>query len=97
MRAKTQGKNRVCLPGSAENLCEVAEDDTSVFELPLIPYACISHCIPFLCLGFVCSRLKDYSSALFFKLPLLSPGLFLFFVVLRPVLVRERFTSGMGF
>jgi len=95
MRAKRQGKNRVCLPGSAENLCEVAEDDTSVFELPLIPYACISRCI--LCLGFVCSRLKDYSSALFFKLPLLSPGLFLSFVVLRPVLVRERFTSGMGF
>jgi len=57
-------KNRVCLPGSAENLCEVAEDDTYVFELPLIPYACISRCI--LCLGFVCSRLKDYSSALFF-------------------------------
>jgi hypothetical protein len=85
----------VCLPGFAENLCEFAEDDTSVFELPLIPYACISRCI--LCLGFVCSRLKDYSSALFFKLPLLSPGLFLFFVVLRPVLVRERFTSGMGF
>jgi len=96
MRAKTQGKkNRVCLPGSTENLCEVAEDDTSVFELPLIPYACISRCI--LCLDFVCSRLKDYSSALFFKLPLLSPGLFLFFVVLRPVLVKERFTSGMGF
>jgi hypothetical protein len=34
---------------------------------------------------------------LFFKFPLFSPGLFLFFVVLRPVLVRERFTSGMGF
>jgi hypothetical protein len=25
-----------------------------------------------------CSRLKNYSSALFFKLSLLSPGLFLF-------------------
>jgi len=78
MSSKNARENRADLPGSVENLCEVAEDDTFVFELPLIPYACISRCIPFLGLCFVCSRLKDYSTALFFKLPLLSPGLFLF-------------------
>jgi hypothetical protein len=62
------GENRAeDLPGSfAENLREIAEDDASVFELPLTPYACISCCIPFLGLCFICSRLKNYSSALFF-------------------------------
>jgi hypothetical protein len=44
-----------------------------------------------------CSRLKNYSSALFFKTLSTLSRFVSVFVVLRPVLVREGFTSGMGF
>jgi len=98
MNKRNARENRADLLDSfAENLREVAEDDASVFELPLTPYACISRCIPFLDLCFVCSRLKNYSSALFFKTLSTLSRFVSVFVVLRPVLVREGFTSGMGF
>jgi len=96
MRAKTQRKKKTeCAYLVLQRICARLPKMTLLF----------SNCLLFLMLVSRVVFCVSVSSALvwriiqvlcFFKLPLLSPGLFLFFVVLRPVLVRERFLLVRG-
>jgi hypothetical protein len=78
------------LPGSfTENLCVIAEGDASAFKFLLTLSACISRCIPFLCLYF---GLFFFVSLLCFQnnVSTLSRPVFSL-VFLRSELVREAY------
>ena len=92
---RKSGGNRVeDLPGSfAGNLRVAAEEDASAFELLLTPYAFYVVFLP-------CVSISVYFSSFlllcFQNKPILSLGQFCF-CCFRPVLMRERLTSGLGF
>ena len=95
---KKSGRNRAeDVPGAfAEGLREVAEGDISVSKFPFTPSACLPRCIPFLRLCFSLIFFVFFLCSVF-RTPSLSLSVRFCVRCFRLVLVRERFTFGVGF